>query len=295
MTASSLDSVESIRDRFDEWGYVADEALATSVFLVLKLGRPLLLEGAAGVGKTQLAHVLAETLGARLIRLQCYEGLDVHSAMYEWDYQRQLLAIRLQDAEHLSLEEKEAHIFSEDFLLERPLLQAITERDAPPVLLIDEIDRADEAFEAFLLELLSQFQITIPEFGTIRATHVPYVILTSNRTRDLSDALKRRCLFHWIDYPDFEKEVTIVKKRVENIEHVLAEQVVRFVQAVRIQRLEKPPGIAETLDWANALIALGKKTIDPAVFRTTAGALLKSNQDYEMLEQIGIDGLLAKP
>src|ERR1700758_1573271 len=228
-----INDVDDLVRRFELLGYVTDRALATAVYLVLKLGKPLLLEGHAGLGKTEVAKVLAAFLGTRLIRLQCYEGLDVNSAVYEWNYQKQLLAIKIQEKIDQSVDEKEKHIFSREFLLERHLLQSTLVEDASPVLLIDEIDRADDAFEAFLLELLSDFQISIPELGTIQARHIPYIILTSNRTRELSDALKRRCLYHWIDYPSFEKEMRIVRARLPGIEEELSMQVVQFVQAVR--------------------------------------------------------------
>src|ERR1700761_4126578 len=246
----SVKDPDALMRNFERLGYIADRSLATSIYLITKLRKPLLIEGHAGLGKTEVAKVLAAMLGTELIRLQCYEGLDSSSSVYEWNYQKQLLAIKIQEGIAQTVEEKERHIFSRDFLLERPLLKSILAQQASPVLLIDEIDRADEAFEAFLLELLSDFQITIPEMGTIRATHIPYVILTSNRTRELSDALKRRCLYHWIDYPSFEKEMRIVRTRLPNIEEELGMQVVRFVQAVRQMELAKPPGVAETLDCA---------------------------------------------
>ncbi len=242
-----INDIDDLVRRFELLGYVTDRALATAVYLVIKLGKPLLIEGHAGLGKTEVAKVLASMLGTRLIRLQCYEGLDVNSAVYEWNYQKQLLAIKIEEKIERTVEEKEKHIFSKEFLLERPLLQSILSEDGSPVLLIDEIDRADEAFEAFLLELLSDFQITVPEMGTIKAKHLPYVILTSNRTRELSDALKRRCLYHWIDYPSYEKEMEIVRLRLPGIEEKLGSQVVRFVQAVRQLDLAKPPGVTETL------------------------------------------------
>ncbi len=279
--------IEGIVDGFGRHGYVLGRGLATSLFLLLRLGRPLLVEGHAGVGKTELARTLARALPARLIRLQCYEGLDAQSAIYEWNYQRQLLAIKIQEAADRSVEEKEAHIFGESYLLARPLLQAITEPDAPPVLLIDEIDRADEEFEAFLLELLSEFQITIPELGTIRAKHIPHVILTSNRTRELSDALKRRCLYFWIDYPDREQELRIIESRMPGLESALADQVVRFVQSLRLLKLSKTPGVAETIDWAAALVALGKGSLDEAVLEQTKGCLLKSREDIAECADMG--------
>lgn len=292
MPERPFSNVDDIVDQFEREGYVADRALATAIYLLVKLNRPLLVEGSAGVGKTELAYVLAKVLGLELIRLQCYEGLDVHSAIYEWNYQRQLLAIKLQENLDRSLEEKETHIFSEAFLLKRPLLQAISAEEGSPVLLIDEIDRADEAFEAFLLELLSAFQISIPEIGTIKARHKPFVILTSNRTRDLSDALKRRCLFHWIDYPDEEKERRIVHKRLPDVEPELAEQVVRYMQALRQLRLTKSPGVAETLDWTASLLALGKSSLDQETVEQTIGVVLKSKEDLATLEATGVGALL---
>lgn len=292
MPERPFSNVDDIVDQFEREGYVADRALATAIYLLVNLNRPLLVEGSAGVGKTELAYVLAKVLGLELIRLQCYEGLDVHSAIYEWNYQRQLLAIKLQENLDRSLEEKETHVFSEAFLLKRPLLQAISAEEGSPVLLIDEIDRADEAFEAFLLELLSAFQISIPEIGTIKARHKPFVILTSNRTRDLSDALKRRCLFHWIDYPDEEKERRIVHKRLPDVEPELAEQVVRYMQALRQLRLTKSPGVAETLDWTASLLALGKSSLDQETVEQTIGVVLKSKEDLATLEATGVGALL---
>ena len=289
-----ITDIADLIEGFDRQGYVTDEELATIIFLLLKLRRPVLIEGDAGVGKTEVAQTLASFLGTDLIRLQCYEGLDVNAAVYEWNYQKQLLAIKIQEHSAKSEAEKEAHIFSEDFLLARPLLQAITAPDAPPVLLIDEIDRADEEFEAFLLELLSAFQITIPERGTIRATHIPYVILTSNRTRELSDALKRRCLFYWVDYPSAEKELRIVEKRLPGIEADLARALVRFVQALRPLKLAKAPGVAETLDWAMALMALQAHTLDAATIERTIGCLLKSTDDIATLKAEGVEALVAQ-
>src|ERR1700691_5130006 len=249
---NQVKDVDAVIRGFERHGYITDRALATAVYLIAKLRKPLLIEGHAGLGKTEVAKVLASMLGTQLIRLQCYEGVDVSSAVYEWNYQKQLLAIKIQEATEQTVEEKERHIFSREFLLERPLLQSILAQDASPVLLIDEIDRADEAFEAFLLELLSDFQITGPEMGTVRAKHVPYIVLTSNRSRELGDALKRRCLYQWIDYPGLEKEMKIVRTRLPRIEEKLARQVVGYVQSVRQLNLSKPPGVAETLDCAEA-------------------------------------------
>ncbi len=292
MSTEAAARIAGLIEGLEQQGYVADEALATVLYLVLTLRRPLLVEGDAGVGKTEIAYALAGYLDTELIRLQCYEGLDVHSAVYEWNYPRQLLAIKLWEQSDVPLEERERHLFSETYLLARPLLKAIQAEAKAPVLLIDEIDRADEEFEAFLLELLSAFQISIPELGTIRARHIPYVVLTSNRTRELSDALKRRCLYYWLDYPDETKELRIIHKRLPDIETELARQVVRFVQALRRQRLHKMPGIAETLDWARALVALGVRRIDEAVVARTAGCLLKSAEDLERLRNHVLEDLL---
>ena len=279
---------------FERMGYIADRSLATSIYLTIRLHKPLLIEGQAGLGKTEVAKTLASMLGTELIRLQCYEGLDVSSSVYEWNYQKQLLAIKLQEGTERTVEEKEKHIFSQEFLLERPLLRSILAQDAAPVLLIDEIDRADEAFEAFLLELLSDFQISVPEMGTIRARHLPHVILTSNRTRELSDALKRRCLYHWIDYPTFEKEMSIVRARLPEIEAELGKQVVRYVQAVRQLELAKPPGVAETLDCAQAVHSLGKHRLNAEVIEETLGCLAKSMEDSARLKAAGIEKLIAQ-
>ena len=273
-------SVEAIQASFRARDYIADRSLATAVFLALELERPLLLEGEAGVGKTELAKVLAATLGAPLIRLQCYEGLDVTSAVYEWNYPRQMLEIRLLEARGEADRATAHDIFGPDFLIRRPLLQAL---DAPagvaPVLLIDEIDRADEEFEAYLLEILSDFQVTVPEIGTIRAELTPRVILTSNRTREVHDALKRRCLYHWIDYPTFERELEIVLTRVPAAPERLARQIVAFVHRLRDADLTKVPGVAETLDWASALLALGAAELAPAVVDDTLGVVLKYEED----------------
>jgi MoxR-like ATPase len=288
-----INDVDDLIRSFERLGYVTDRALATAAYLVIKLGKPLLIEGHAGLGKTEVAKVLAAMLGTRLIRLQCYEGLDVNSAVYEWNYQKQLLAIKIEEKIERTIEEKEKYIFSKEFLLERPLLQSILAEEASPVLLIDEIDRADEAFEAFLLELLSDFQITVPEMGTIQAKHVPYVILTSNRTRELSDALKRRCLYHWIDYPSFEKEMKIVRAKLPGIEEELGSQVVRFVQAVRQLDLAKPPGVTETLDCAQSAMSLGKHRLDAQTVEETLGCVTKSMEDGAKLKTAGIEKMLS--
>jgi len=279
---------------FERLGYIMDQALATAIYLITRLRKPLLIEGHAGLGKTEVAKVLASFLGTRLIRLQCYEGLDVSSAVYEWNYQKQLLAIKIQEGSNRTVEEREKHIFSREFLLERPLLSSILEEDAAPVLLIDEVDRADEAFEAFLLELLSDFQISVPELGTIKAKHIPYVILTSNRSRELSDALKRRCLYHWIDYPSFEKEMKIVRARLPGVEEELGKQVVHFVQAVRQLDLMKPPGVAETLDCTQAVMALGKVRLDVPTVEETLGCLAKSMEDDATIKAAGIGNMLTQ-
>ena len=290
---NQLKDVDELIQGFEQLGYVTDRALATSVYLVLKLHKPLLIEGHAGLGKTEVAKVLAAMLETRLIRLQCYEGLDLGAAVYEWNYQKQLLAIKIQEKTQQTVEEKEKHIFSKEFLLERPLLQSILAEDASPVLLIDEIDRADEAFEAFLLELLSDFQISVPEMGTLKAKHIPYVILTSNRTRELSDALKRRCFYHWIDYPDFEKELRIVRARLPGVEEALGRQVVRFVQAARRLDLAKPPGVTETLDCALSAMSLGKHELDIRTVEETLGCVTKSMEDTAKLKAAGIEKLLS--
>ena len=276
----SMRSIEGLTTAFREQGYIAERSLATTVFLALELGRPLLLEGEAGVGKTELAKVLAASLGARLIRLQCYEGLDVNTAVYEWNYPRQMLEIRLLEARG-EIDKATAHdIFSADFLLKRPLLQALEASDGvPPVLLIDEIDRADEEFEAYLLEILSDFQVTVPEIGTIRAAEAPRVVLTSNRTREVHDALKRRCLYHWIDYPTASKEFEIVSTRVPEAPAALARDLVAFVHRLRTVDLTKVPGVAETLDWAAALLSLGATELDGDVVDQTLGVVLKYEED----------------
>lgn len=280
--------------RFEQLGYIADRSLTTSVYLAIRMRKPLLIEGQAGLGKTEVAKTLASTLGTELIRLQCYEGLDISSSVYEWNYQKQLLAIKLQEGTGRTVEEKEKHIFSREFLMERPLLRSILAQDAPPTLLIDEIDRADEAFEAFLLELLSDFQISIPEMGTIRARHLPHVILTSNRTRELGDALKRRCLYHWIDYPGFEQEMNIVRARLPHIESELGMQVVKYVQAVRQLDLAKLPGVAETLDCAQAVYSLGKSKLTAEVIEETMGCVAKSLEDCDKLRAAGVEKLASQ-
>lgn len=276
-------------------GYITDDAVAMSVFLSLQLNKPLLVEGPAGVGKTEIAKVMANALETDLIRLQCYEGLDATHALYEWNYQRQLLHIKMTEHDSKSFDEKEKTIFSDSFLMKRPLLQAITHHQRP-VLLIDEIDRSDEEFESFLLEVLSDWQITIPETGTIKATHIPQVILTSNRTRELSEALRRRCLYLYIDYPGFEKEWLIVKNKVPGIDTKLAEQITRFMQQLRIMKLEKTPGVSETLDWAMALSSLHIGHLDKTIIEQTLGVVLKDWRDTrevqlslsELMEKIGI-------
>ncbi|WP_421795123.1 AAA family ATPase [Haliscomenobacter sp.] len=289
---SPIQDISSLMAGFDRLGYVIEEELATVVYLSLKLGKPILVEGNPGIGKTELANMLARLLDTQLIRLQCYEGLDINSAVYEWNYQKQLLGIKIQEHSTLNEAEKEKNIFSEDYLLKRPLLQSISAKDKSPVLLIDEIDRTDEEFEAFLLELLSEFQITIPELGTIKAQHIPYVILTSNRTRELSDALKRRCLYHWVDYPSMEKELAIVYKRFPEIEQRLATQLVHFIQALRQKKLQKTPGVSETLDWALSLMTLGYQTLDVQAVARTYGCILKSTEDIKMLQEEGVESLL---
>jgi MoxR-like ATPase len=274
-------SIDEVEARLRERRYIGDRGLATSIFLALKLEKPLFIEGEAGVGKTEAAKVMADVLGARLIRLQCYEGIDLAHAVYEWNYPRQLLHIRLL-GEQDDRRTAEREIFSPEFLLRRPLLDAIDNDDpVPPVLLIDEIDRSDEEFEAFLLELLSDFQVSIPEIGTIKAKKPPFVVITSNRTREVHDALKRRCLYHWIDYPDLEKEVEIVRARAPEAAAGLAREVAALVQGLRSMDLYKVPGVAETLDWARSLAALGATRIDAALIDSTLGAALKYQEDLE--------------
>lgn len=275
---------DEIADRFAQRGYIAGDDFATAFELMLALGKPLLVEGPAGVGKTESAKVLADVLGTKLIRLQCYEGLDATSALYEWNYPKQLLRIRMTEGQATSLSAREAEIFSEEFLLQRPLLEAIVQERAP-VLLIDEIDRADEAFEAFLLELLGEFQVTIPELGTVKARERPAVVLTSNRSRDLSDALRRRCLYLWLDYPDRDREIAILRARVPGIDARLAQQIAAFMEFLRDRPFLKVPGVAEALDWAEALVRLHRDAIDEETLALTRGCILKVQQDWELLHE----------
>ena len=293
MLPVSIDDLQTLLERHQ---YIADRGLATSIYLALKLQRPLLLEGEAGVGKTEVAKVLASAFDTELIRLQCYEGLDISHAVYEWNYARQLLEIRLMEASGaVDRRKAAAELFGEEFLIRRPLLQAISNRaDQPPVLLIDELDRADEEFEGYLLELLADFQITIPEVGTIRAATPPIVIITSNRTRELHDALKRRCLYFWIDHPDFEKELRIITTKVPHAPARLAEQVTAFIQELRATPLYKAAGVSETLDWVAALIALDRTELDTATIEHTLGILLKNQEDIQMMKGARITELLAR-
>ncbi|MEH6581857.1 MAG: MoxR family ATPase [Halioglobus sp.] len=282
-----------MEQKLAEQGYIADKTLATTVFLSLSLGKPIFLEGEPGVGKTEIAKTLSTILGSELIRLQCYEGLDTSTALYEWNYTKQMLELRIEEARGTDRDKIGSDIFSEEYLLKRPLLQALqSEGDQPPVLLIDEVDRSDEEFEAFLLEILSDFQITIPELGTIKATKKPVVVLTSNRTRELHDALKRRCLYHWIDYPTPEKEMAIVKARLPNVEDKLAAQICRFIQQIREWDLYKRPGVSETLDWAMALMALNVTDLSPDLVRHTVGCVLKYKGDTEALSEEKISELV---
>ena len=295
MTAKNLPaSIDATLKLLGEADYVADRSLATVLYLALRMGRPIFLEGEAGVGKTEIAKVLAHTLGRKLIRLQCYEGLDIAAAVYEWNYGAQMIAIRLAEAEGEGDKERIEHdVFSDRFLIKRPLLQALEPAaDGPPVLLIDEIDRTDEAFEAFLLEVLSDFQVTVPELGTIKADQPPVVIITSNRTREVHDALKRRCLYHWVGYPNAERELAILRAKVPGVGKKLSEQVVAFVQALRKEDLFKSPGVAETLDWAGALTELNAVALDPAMVSDTLGVLLKYQDDIARLDQSKVKQLL---
>ena len=286
-------SIDELQHALAGQSYIADRPLATAIYLALKLRKPLLLEGEAGVGKTEVAKVLQRLMGTRLIRLQCYEGLDIATAVYEWNYPRQMLYLRAAEIEGESKSQALHDIFGPEFLLRRPLLQAIEASDEqPPVLLVDELDRADDEFEAYLLEVLSDFQITIPEIGTIRARQPPIVVLTSNRTREVHDALKRRCLYHWIEYPSFEKELEIVRAKVPDVGQRLSHQIVAFIQELRGLDLYKFPGIAETLDWATALYALDREELDVSVVDDTLGAILKYQDDIEQVRKHGVGKLL---
>ena len=275
-------------------GYVAEASIATAAYLAREMRKPLLVEGDAGVGKTELAKVLARVLDTELIRLQCYEGLDANTALYEWNYQRQLLRLRIAEREAHDPQALEDLIFAREYLLERPLLRAITRREGPPVLLIDEIDRADDAFEAFLLEVLSDFQVSVPELGTIRAEHIPYVVLTSNRTRDIGDALRRRCLYLYIEHPTAEKEMRILRGKVPGLEEHLARAITRFVQQLRRRELRKLPGVAESIDWARALVRLGQSRLDNEIVRITMGCLLKDDRDLSEANDEGLSDLVAR-
>ena len=289
--ALALNSIDELQSALRDRTYIADRGLATAIYLALKLGRPLFLEGEAGVGKTEVAKVVADLLDTELIRLQCYEGLDVHHAVYEWNYTRQMMHIRLHEAQ--GDRASEAELFGPEFLLRRPLLQAIeNSRQKAPVLLIDEVDRADEEFEAFLLEVLSDYQITIPEIGTIKAARPPFAVLTSNRTREVHDALKRRCLYFWIDYPTFQKELEIVNAKVPNAPAQLARQVTGFIQELRQADLYKIPGVAETLDWTAALVALDQKALDQSIVDETLGVILKYQDDVAKIKGEGAKHIL---
>jgi MoxR-like ATPase len=288
------DSIDATLSLLAKADYVAGRSLATVLFLALRMGRPLFLEGEAGTGKTEIAKVLSQTLGRKLIRLQCYEGLDVASAVYEWNYGAQMIAIRLAEAEGEGDRERIEHdVFSDKFLIKRPLLQALEPDTAgPPVLLIDEIDRTDEAFEAFLLEVLADFQVTVPELGTVKAARPPIVVITSNRTREVHDALKRRCLYHWVGYPNAERELKILRAKVPDISKKLSDQLVAFVQALRKEDLFKVPGVAETLDWAGALTELDVVALDPATVSDTLGALLKYQDDIARIDNSKVKVML---
>ncbi len=296
MKLSSFNTVDEIQATLDDHHYITRRSLATSIYLSLKMGMPIFLEGEPGVGKTEVAKVLAQILDTELIRLQCYEGLDVHNAIYEWNYSKQILQIRLLEAGGETSKENIAQeIFGQDFLIKRPLYQAIEQKgEAPAVLLIDELDRADEEFEAYLLEILSDFQISIPEIGTIKADNPPVVVITSNRTREIHDALKRRCLYHWIDYPSAAQEFEIVKRKIPAVSEALGKQVVAFVQAIRQKDFYKFPGIAETLDWANALMKLGTTELSADVTADTLGTLLKYQDDIEKMDGETTHGLVQR-
>ena len=285
--------VRAMQAAMEREGYIAEPAIATAVFLARTMRKPLLIEGDAGVGKTEIAKVLARILETELIRLQCYEGIDVNTALYEWNYQRQMLRLRIVGTEGREAAQTEQMIFSRDCLLERPLLRAITRRDAPPVLLIDEIDRADDGFEAFLLEILSDFQVTIPELGAITAKHVPYAVLTSNRTREIGDALRRRCFYLYVEHPSLEKEVRIIRSKVPGVMDGLAHEIAAVMQAFRGRRLHKAPGVAETLDWTRALMALRHERLDVAAVEQTLGCILKDQHDVQDLTAQDVESLLA--
>jgi MoxR-like ATPase len=290
------ESIEDVQKLLRDQVYISDRALAVPIFLAMKLQRPLFLEGEAGVGKTEIARALANGLGTKLIRLQCYEGLDINQAVYEWNHTRQVLEIRLMETSgDVDREAANADLFSEKFLVKRPLLQAIDEaQDKPPVLLIDELDRSDEEFEGFLLELLADYQITIPELGTFKAKHPPIVIITSNRTREIHDALKRRCLYHWVDYPDYQKELQIITARIPDAPKKLAEQVTAFIQEMRETDLFKIPGISETLDWLSALLAMNQTELDPSVIDDTLGMMLKYQDDIEAVKGEPVRAMLER-
>ena len=289
-------SIDAVHDKLSKHNYISDRSLSTAIFLMMKMEKPIFLEGEPGVGKTEVGKVMAKMMGTELIRLQCYEGLDVHNAIYEWNYSRQILQIRLMEAGGEKDKEKlTAEIFGPDFLIKRPLLQAVDyDKKVPPVLLIDELDRADEEFEAFLLEILSDFQVTIPEIGTITAKQRPFVVITSNRTREIHDALKRRCLYHWIGYPSADREFEIVKRRIPDVNEQLGKQVVTFVQAVRKKDFYKLPGIAETIDWANALMKLGTTALSSEITEDTLGTLLKYQDDIEKMKGEVTHGLVQR-
>ncbi len=286
--------VEDVQESFRKLDYISDRTLATTLFLATKLEKPLFLEGEAGVGKTELAKVLASAMDTELIRLQCYEGLDANSALYEWNYAKQLLHIKMEEGRDSDAKQIERDIFSEQYLIERPLLRALLRsKEKPVVLLIDEIDRSDEEFEAFLLEILSDYQITIPEMGTVQAVSKPLVVLTSNRTREIHDALKRRCLYLWVDYPSFEKEVEIITTKVPGVSDRLAEQISRFMTQARQMDFYKRPGVAESLDWAQALLALHRNELDADAVRETIGCILKYQDDIKRVESDGLDSMVA--
>ena len=288
-----MEEINQIIRDFDNCSYIASEELATILYLSKQLSKPLLLEGNPGVGKTTLAKALADSLNTNLIRLQCYEGLDVNNAIYEWNYQKQLLQIKILENKEISVSiEKE--IFGREYLLERPLLQSLTNPNQAPVLLIDEIDRADEEFEAYLLEILSDFQVSIPELGTITASHKPFVILTSNRTRDLSDALKRRCLYHWLDYPSKEKELQIILKIIPEIQQKMAICIVDFIHDLRLLKLNKTPGVAETIDWAKTIILMKQHELNPSNVIQSLGVLLKNNEDFNFVKNEFLDEYFEK-